>query len=90
MKKPLNNFALFLALLSIAYAVLAGPEILEVFRQPSAINSASSANYVHSFAVRDILAILHSTIYGSGVLLGLAVIVELLDRSIWEARKRQS
>lgn len=83
MKKPINNFAFALGLLAIAYALLVVPDIVEIVRQPQtliAANGLHDANYVKSFASRDVLVALRSTVYGSGVLLGFAVLVELLDR----------
>ena len=59
------------------------PEIVEIIRQPHTLNTtndAMGANYVRSFAARDVLTQVRSTLYGSGVLTGLAVMVELLDR----------
>jgi hypothetical protein len=69
--------------MSVAYAFLTIPDILEILRQPHTLatsNSIRDANYIQSFATRDILAAFRSTISGSGNLLGLAVMVELLDR----------
>jgi hypothetical protein len=88
MKRPLNAFAYALALLAIAYAVLAIPSILEILRQPAALSDQHSATYVGSFASRDILAVLRNTISGSGTLMAYAVVVELVDRIRWDAKTR--
>jgi hypothetical protein len=80
MKKPINGFAFGLGILSIAYGFTVVPDIVEIVRQPSALVTMHDANYVKSFAARDILVALRSTIYGSGVLMAFAVIVEILDR----------
>jgi hypothetical protein len=86
MKKPLNNFAFALGLLAVAYALLVIPQIVELIRQPLALKAQLAqrdATYVQSFAERDIVSYLRNTIYGSGVLMGLAVLVEFADRIRW-------
>ncbi|HEY4944362.1 MAG TPA: hypothetical protein VII56_23240 [Rhizomicrobium sp.] len=88
MKKPLNSYAFVLGLLAIAYAFLVVPEIVEYLRQPKMLLDnlqTHDANYVQSFTARNILGSLRSTVYGSGVLLALAVIVELIDHIRWNA-----
>jgi hypothetical protein len=88
MRKPLNNYAFTVWLMAIGYALLMIPEVVELFRQPSFLESRSSANYVESFQVRDIFGLLRNTVSGSGSLLALGAIIELIDRILWEARTR--
>ncbi|MGD0144067.1 MAG: hypothetical protein ABSC92_12980 [Rhizomicrobium sp.] len=83
MKKSINNFSVALGLLSIIYAMLIVPEIIEMVRQPhtlQAVSQPSNSTYIGSFLARDILAAFRSTIYASGMLMGLAVLIELVDR----------
>jgi hypothetical protein len=91
MKKPLNTFAFALGLAAIFYAALIIPDIVEIIRQPKALVSSAlpeSANYVKSFAFRDIIVAVRNTVYGSGVLLGLAATVEMADRILWAISQR--
>jgi len=88
MKKPLNNYAFAVWLLAVGYALLMIPEVVELFRQPSLLESHYSANYVESFQIRDIFGLLRNTVLGSGTLLALGTIIELVDRIVWEARTR--
>lgn len=84
MKKPFSNFAFALVLCALLYAALTIPDIVEILRQPSALlASPHDATYIKSFAVRDIVGALRGTVYGSGMLLGLAAIVEMADRIVW-------
>jgi len=88
MKKPLNNGALALFVLAIAYAMLLVPDLLEILRQPVALQAQSlhrDASYVQSFNARDVITAFRNTLYGSGVLFGLAIMVELIDRVRWNA-----
>jgi hypothetical protein len=88
MKKPLNNIAFTVWLMAAGYALLTIPEVVELFRQPSFLESRSSANYIESFQIRDIFGIMRSTLFGSGSLLALGTIIEFIDRILWEARTR--
>ena len=90
MKKPLNTFAFGLGLAALLYAAFVIPDIVEIIRQPKALIVAHphDADYVKSFAFRDIIAAVRATVYGSGVLLGLAAIVEMADRILWAISQR--
>jgi len=83
MKKRINNISYALSVMAIAYAMLTIPSIVEILRQPATLSNTTdmhSANYVQSFASRDILAAIRNAIYGTANLFGLAAIVEFLDR----------
>ncbi len=88
MKKPFNNFAFALVLCAVFYIVLTVPDIVEILRQPAALQSSSvhDANYVQSFAMRDIVVAVRATVDGAGTLFGLAALVEMADRILWTLR----
>jgi len=88
LKKPLSNWALVMVGLAVTYALLGVPGVVEILRQPHTLQNSLAyhdATYIQSFQSRDIIGSIRSTLWGSGTLLALAVLIELVDRIRWNA-----
>ncbi len=83
MGKPFNRFALLLVILSIVYALFSIPEIISIVNQPSAMPDRSTSTFVQSYMSRNLWGVVRSTVYSSGLLLGVGVLIELVDRVLW-------
>jgi hypothetical protein len=89
-KKPINKVALALGVLAVVYALLCIPEVIAILSQPAAVKSSLMAEMLNSYILRNLLRTAGSTIYGSGVLMGLGALVELADRIRWNAQLPKS
>ena len=89
MKKGLNPLAILIGLLAILYLLLTVPEIVEILHRPSTADNATTSGFVRVFTPHELILAIRSAILGFGTLMGVAVLIERVDRIRWNARARK-